>query len=127
MKQGEGPTLRCNSSIIKWIVTFSLQIEKNILFQEMLVAKKTSLWQLQFLFNHFNWVFLNKVYPHRTTLLCWKTKNLSLIILKDKKSQFVPINLLVEKHLLKYWVGAQRSQSYFMGRRCLFSLGWPLF
>ena len=28
---------------------------------------------------------------------------------------------------LKYWVGVQRGQSYLMGRRCLFSLGWPLF
>ena len=28
---------------------------------------------------------------------------------------------------LKYWVGVQRSQSYLMGRRCLFSLGWPPF
>ena len=25
---------------------------------------------------------------------------------------------------LKYWVGVQRRQSYLMGRRCLFSLGW---
>ena len=28
---------------------------------------------------------------------------------------------------LKYWVGVQRGQSYLMGRRCLFSLGWPPF
>ena len=28
---------------------------------------------------------------------------------------------------LKYWVGVQRSQSYLMGRRCLFSLAWPPF
>ena len=28
---------------------------------------------------------------------------------------------------LKYWVGFQLGQSYFMGRRCLFSLGWPAF
>ena len=25
---------------------------------------------------------------------------------------------------LKYWVGVQWGQSYLMGRRCLFSLGW---
>ena len=25
---------------------------------------------------------------------------------------------------LKYWVGVQHTQSYLMGRRCLFSLGW---
>ena len=28
---------------------------------------------------------------------------------------------------LKYWVGVQRGQSYLMGRRCLFNLGWPPF
>ena len=28
---------------------------------------------------------------------------------------------------LKYWVGVQRDQSYLMGRRCLFSLGWSPF
>ena len=27
---------------------------------------------------------------------------------------------------LKYWFGVQWSQSYLMGRRSLFSLGWPL-
>ena len=26
---------------------------------------------------------------------------------------------------LKYWVGVQQGQSYLMGRRCLFSFGWP--
>ena len=26
---------------------------------------------------------------------------------------------------VKYWTGAQQGQSYLMGRRCLFSLGWP--
>ena len=25
---------------------------------------------------------------------------------------------------LKYWIGVQQGQSYLMGRRCLFSLGW---
>ena len=29
--------------------------------------------------------------------------------------------------ILKYWVGVQRGQSNLMGRRCLFSLGWPPF
>ena len=28
---------------------------------------------------------------------------------------------------LKYWVGVQRGHSYLIGRRCLFSLGWPPF
>ena len=26
---------------------------------------------------------------------------------------------------LKYWFGVQWGQSYLIGRRCLFSLGWP--
>ena len=25
---------------------------------------------------------------------------------------------------LKYWVGVQQGQSYLIGRRCLFGLGW---
>ena len=28
---------------------------------------------------------------------------------------------------MKYWVGVQGGQSYLMGRRCLFSLGWQRF
>ena len=28
---------------------------------------------------------------------------------------------------LKYWVRVQRKQCYLMGRRCLFSFGWPPF
>ena len=28
---------------------------------------------------------------------------------------------------LKYWVGVQRGHSYLIGRRCLFSFGWPHF
>ena len=35
------------------------------------------------------------------------------------------LNYFHEK--LKYWVGVQQGQSYPMGRRCLFSLGWPSF
>ena len=33
----------------------------------------------------------------------------------------------ISRRHLKYWVGVQRGQSYLMGRRCLFSLGWPPF
>ena len=45
-------------------------------------------------------------------------------------SQFLPIyptwsHIVLET--LKYLVGVQRGQSYFMGRRCLFSAGWPPF
>ena len=36
------------------------------------------------------------------------------------------IEAIVPRHL-KYWVGVQRGQSYLMGSRCIFSLGWPPF
>ena len=35
-------------------------------------------------------------------------------------SKFIP-------ETLKYWVGVQRGQSYLIGGRCLFSLGWQPF
>ena len=35
--------------------------------------------------------------------------------------------LLKSPKILKYWVGVQLGQSYLMGRRCLFNLGWPPF
>ena len=38
-----------------------------------------------------------------------------------------PPRVSVPHKTLKYWVGVQLGQSYLMGRRCLFSLGWPLF
>ena len=34
---------------------------------------------------------------------------------------------MIPPETLKYWVGVQWAQSYLMGRRCLFSLGWPSF
>ena len=33
-------------------------------------------------------------------------------------------NILVSPKTFKYWVGAQWSQSYLVGRKRLFSLGW---
>ena len=33
----------------------------------------------------------------------------------------------LQMETLKYWVGVQRGHSYLMGRRCLFSFGWPPF
>ena len=33
--------------------------------------------------------------------------------------------LQVFPQILKYWVGVQRRQSHLMGRRCLFTFGWP--
>ena len=46
-------------------------------------------------------------------------------------SVFVIVNKnisgIVYPETFKYWVGIQRGQFYLMGRRCLFSLGWPPF
>ena len=47
---------------------------------------------------------------------------------KDKKPALKNVlKCNVSPETLKYWVGVQRGQSYLMGRRCLFSLGWPPF
>ena len=38
------------------------------------------------------------------------------------------LSVLVDSpETFKYWVGVQQGHSYLMGRRCLFSLGWPPF
>ena len=37
------------------------------------------------------------------------------------------MEISISPETLKYWVGVQRGQSYLMGRRYLFSLGWPPF
>ena len=36
-------------------------------------------------------------------------------------------DLLQQQQTLKYWVGVQWDQSYLIGRRCFFKLGWPPF
>ena len=56
----------------------------------------------------------------------------SKVALPDKKSvgsgaKLIPQTFKMSPRHLKYWVGVQRGQSYLMGRRCLFSLGWPPF
>ena len=38
--------------------------------------------------------------------------------------QFQPKPTYFHPKTLKYWIGVQQGQSYLMGRRCLFSLGW---
>ena len=61
-----------------------------------------------------------------TIALCfleWSCLEMSLKI-------FLPFLIAVTRippKILKYWVGAQPGQSYPMGRRCLFSHGWPPF
>ena len=47
--------------------------------------------------------------------------------LKWNLSRMIFFGFKKSPEILKYWVGAQQGQSYLMGRRCLFSLGWPPF
>ena len=53
---------------------------------------------------------------------------------KQLKEKEVHLNIEILKHwnieipkALKYCVGVQWDQSYIMGRRCFFRLGWPPF
>ena len=43
------------------------------------------------------------------------------------RSSHSPTTIVNIPKPLKYWVGVQQGQSYLMGRRCLFSLGWQPF
>ena len=60
---------------------------------------------------HKNWKILDKL----------STENFCRAILSGQNDD------LFYPETLKYWVGVQRSLSYLMGRRCLFSLGWRSF
>ena len=65
-----------------------------------------------------------------------KFKNQSIVLIKQSwtkcmsdqnKHSIIYINIyIIIPKTMKYWVGVQRGQSY-MGRRCLFSLGWQPF
>ena len=52
--------------------------------------------------------------------------NVETIRFDFKKNSFLIKRGNFSPETLKYWVGVQQGQSYFMGKRCLFSLGWPL-
>ena len=50
--------------------------------------------------------------------------------LKSRSYKIISIKIISISYppkTLKYWVDVQRGQSYLMGRRILFSLGWPPF
>ena len=54
----------------------------------------------------------------------------SNVLKAEKGSLIIFINGCLRRFFLetlKYWVGVQRGHSYLMGRKCLFSLGWPPF
>ena len=55
----------------------------------------------------------------------WKREN--KIYIKKTQNKLPSREFIFLLKTLKYWVGVQRGQSYLMGRRCLFSLGWPPF
>ena len=61
-----------------------------------------------------------KLLPSMLTRVYHRIPNSSSCLETIYYSQFPP-------EILKYWVGVQWGQSYLMGRRCLFSLGWPAF
>ena len=47
--------------------------------------------------------------------------------MKISSTKFISTNLGQLIETLKHWVGIQQGQSYLMGKRCLFSFGWPTF
>ena len=65
---------------------------------------------------------------HMLNLFLWFFKVftifLALINLYCSKTYYYTI---IYPETLKYWVGVQWSQSYLIGKRCLFSLRWPPF
>ena len=65
------------------------------------------------------WLF----WPHPATVTC-----LLIVFLTEVPLWFQTLELAERSpETLKYWVGVQRCQSYLMGRRCIFSLGWQPF
>ena len=77
--------------------------------------------------------------PPNTLLVEWEYTDLQMVAAErknhlSKENLKTPVLLdalkLLAKNIpetLKYWVGVQQSQSYLMGRRCLFNLVWPPF
>ena len=51
-----------------------------------------------------------------------------VLLIQDHFSSFIESEVIAATtcwpETLKYWVGVQQGQSYLMGRRCLFTLGW---
>ena len=85
-------------------------------------------------------IFGKGIYLHFTTsghfTIPLNKTNINLKTSSLEDSNFVEVLLTIDNieekskvspEALKYWVGVQRSHCYLMGRRCLFSLGWPPF
>ena len=85
-------------------------------------------------------IYGKDIYLHFTTsghfTIPLNKTNINLKTSSLEDSNFVEVLLTIDNieekskvspEALKYWVGVQRGHSYLMGRRCLFSLGWPPF
>ena len=73
-------------------------------------------------------IWLSMAWPPTSKKNFWKKSTHSYFILYHlMKVLILSSSLGFIPETLKYWVGVQRGQSYLVGRRCLFSLGWPPF
>ena len=66
-------------------------------------------------------------FPSLNYVWCSKNQNVNIVCSKVRYFSYSAKVIQVLPKTLKYWVGFQWGQSYLMGRRCLFSLGWPPF
>ena len=66
-------------------------------------------------------------FPSLNYVWCSKNQNVNIVRSKVRYFSYSAKVIQVLPETLKYWVGFQRGQSYLMGRRCLFSRGWPPF
>ena len=73
------------------------------------------------------WKFHSAIFDYKVKFLNKKICSINCGCLKETLWQYVTIFMGFSPKTLKYWVGVQRGHSYLMGRRCLFSLGWPPF
>ena len=69
------------------------------------------------------WVRLDQILLMRDIYINSNLNSLAQLISSSRSTELKD----VLSETLKYWVGVQWGQPYLMGRRCLFSLGWPPF
>ena len=70
-----------------------------------------------------------KIFPfYFKTRICYLfyvlNRHHNLLVITHCKLMTIEPQFFSPPKTLKYWVGVQWGQSYLMGRRCLFSLGW---
>ena len=78
---------------------------------------------------HKNIIGHNRNIGHKKLLVYYHHSKKKSMVAQPKEGLAVPhgLSCVFPPETLKYWVGVQQGQSYVMGRRCLFSHGWPLF